>query len=76
VSILEHVPLERINAEARQVHVGRLLLTLLAGFFYLLGWLAAKLLLGVVWCCVAVKVGYLEAGGPVRRKARTRGPAG
>jgi hypothetical protein len=76
VTVLEHVPLERINAEAKQVHLGRLLLTLLAGFFYLIGWLVAKLLLGVVWCCVAVKVGYLEAGGPVRQKVRTRGPAG
>jgi len=76
VTVLEHVPLERINAEAKQVHLGRLLLTLVAGFFFLIGWLVAKLLLGVVWCCVAVKVGYLEAGGPVRQKVRTRGPAG
>lgn len=74
MTVLDRVPLERISAEARQVQVGRLLLTLLAGLFYLIGWLVAKLLIGVVWCCVAVKVGYVEAGGPVR-KAR-RGPAG
>ena len=74
MTVLDRVPLERISAEARQVQVGRLLLTLLAGLFYLIGWLVAKLLVGVVWCCIAVKVGYVEAGGPVR-KAR-RGPAG
>ena len=75
MTVLDQVPLQRITAEARQVQVGRLLLTLLAGVFYLIGWLVARLLLGVVWCCVAVKVGYLDAGGPVR-KVRTRGPAG
>jgi hypothetical protein len=75
VTVLDRVPLERITAETRQVQPGRLLLTLIAGFFYLIGWTAAKLLVGVVWCCVAVKVGYLEAGGPVKRKAG-RGPAG
>lgn len=67
---------ERITAEARQVRVGRLLLKLIAGFFYLIGWALAKLIVGIVWCFVAAKVGYLEAGGPARRKAPQRGPAG
>lgn len=71
MTVLEHVPLERINAEARQIHVGRLLLTALAGFFYLLGWIAAKVTLGVVWCAVAVKVGFQEG-----RKAGSRGSTG
>lgn len=64
-TVLERVPVDRINAEARQMQLGRTLLTLLAGFFYLLGWLAAKVV-GVVWgaiawCAAAVKVGWVEA---------------
>ena len=60
-SVLDRVPLERISAQARSVHAGRLLLTLIAGFFFLLGWLAGQAFLAVVWCCVAVKVGWQEA---------------
>lgn len=67
MTVLDQVPLERISAQARQVHVGRLLLTVLAGFFYAVGWTAAKVVLGVVWCCVAMKIGFQEgrkaAGG-------------
>lgn len=66
------MPLERITAEARQIHVGRLLLTLLAGFFYVLGWVAAKAVLAVVWCCVAMKVGFQEG----RKAGRQHGSAG
>ena len=71
MTVLDRIPLERISAEAERVHVGRLLLTLLAGFFYLIGWLAAKVCLAVVWCCVAVKVGFQEG-----RKASSRGSTG
>jgi hypothetical protein len=60
VTVLEHVPLERINSEARQVHFGRLLLTLIAGLFYGLGWIAAKVFLALIWIGVAIKVGFVE----------------
>jgi hypothetical protein len=70
-TIVDRVPVERITAEARQVHLGRLLLTLLAGFFYVIGWVIAKFYLGVVWCCVAVKVGFQEG-----RKTATDGQRG
>lgn len=67
---LDRVPVDRITAEARQIRLGRLLLTLVAGLFWLIGWVAGKAALAVVWCAVAVKVGWQEA-----RTAR-RGPAG
>ncbi|MGH8952686.1 MAG: hypothetical protein ACRDX9_14855 [Acidimicrobiia bacterium] len=59
-TVLERVPVDRINAEARDVQVGRSLLTLLAGFFYLLGWLAGKAVTGLAWCFAAVRVGWRE----------------
>ena len=80
MTVLDRVPLETINVQARQVEFGRLLLTVIAAALYGLGWLAAKTvtvtgkLLGAVWLAlawsaVAVKVGWNEA------RAGTRGPA-
>jgi hypothetical protein len=60
-TVLERVPVDRINAEAQEIHVGRMLLALLAGFFYVFGWLAGKLVGGVAWCAAAVKVGWQES---------------
>lgn len=66
-TIVERIPVERISTEARDVHVGRTLLTLVAGFFYLVGWLAGTLVNGLAWCVAAVKVGWREARpSPVR----------
>lgn len=63
--VLDRVPVERITAEAREVQFARTLLTLIAGFFYAIGWLAGKVLgtlfLAVVWSWTAVKVGWVEA---------------
>jgi hypothetical protein len=59
--VLEAVPLDRVRAEAREVHPGRTLLTLLVGFFWVLGWLAGNAVTGLVFCWAAVKVGYAEA---------------
>jgi hypothetical protein len=62
--VLEAVPLERVRAEAHQIHPGRTLLTLLVGFFWVVGWLAGKAVVGLVFCWAAVKVGYREARDP------------
>lgn len=70
VSPLQAVPLERVRAEARELHPGRTLLTLLVGLFWALGWLAGKTVTGLVFCWAAVKVGYQEARAP------TGGPRG
>jgi hypothetical protein len=64
-TILDRVPVERITAQARQVHAGRTLLTMLAGFFFLIGWVAFRVVavawLALTWCAVATREGWLEA---------------
>lgn len=72
--LVDRVPLERIQAEARQVDLGRALLTLLVGVFWLLGWLAGKLTLGVGFAYAAARVGYVEARSPTKAGPRA-GPA-
>lgn len=63
-AVLDRVPVQRISDEARQVHFGRTVLTLIAALFYGLGWLVAKVWLAVAWCATAVKVGWQEARTP------------
>jgi hypothetical protein len=64
-AILDRVPVDRITDEARKVHFGRTLLTIIAGILYGIGWLVSKTVLGlwrvVAWCAIAVKVGWMEA---------------
>ena len=70
--LLDRVPVDRIQAEARQVHLGRALLTLLVGVFWLLGWLVGKATLAVGFAYAAAKIGFLEARGV---EVRPHGPA-
>ncbi|MFW6033982.1 MAG: hypothetical protein ACOC9R_02500 [bacterium] len=67
-TLLERVPVERITAEARELHPGRTLLTLIAGLLYLIGWLVGKIFtvvwVAVTWSFAAVKVGFVEARKP------------
>lgn len=64
MTVLDRVPVDRITLEAREVHLGRALLTLLAGMFYVLGWTVAKLVnvvgFAVAWSWTAIKVGWVE----------------
>jgi hypothetical protein len=73
-SLSDRLPIERIQAEAREVHFGRTLLTLLVGVFWLLGWLAGKatLALGFVWA--AAKVGFKEARTSTEAGPHVRAP--
>ncbi len=68
-SIAERVPVDEITARARQVRAGRLLLTLLAGFFYAIGWTVGRAFYALAWCAVAVRVGW--QAGAARGPART-----
>lgn len=65
MTVLEHVPIDRITAEARQVNFRRFALTLLAGLLWLIGWTAGKALGGVwlalAWSVTAIRVGWAEA---------------
>jgi hypothetical protein len=62
----------RVNTEAKDVHVGRLVAVAFAAVFFAVGWVFAKLFLAVAWVIAAVKVGWLEAGGPGRKPAVDR----
>lgn len=59
--------MERIDTEARELHPGRVLLTLLAAPFFIIGWIAAHVVRiawrAIAWCWVAILVGYRVANG-------------
>lgn len=71
MAALEQVPLQRITAEARQVHFGRTVLTIMAGLLFGLGWLVAKTLGGIwlalAWSVTAVRLGWAEARSSTAR---------
>ena len=64
-TLLRRVPVDRITAEAREVRPAHVLLTLIAGILYGVGWLVGKVLgavfLAVAWGATAVKLGWSEA---------------
>lgn len=70
--LLDTQRLDRITAEARQVQVGRTLLTVLAAVLFGVGWIVARtvnaLWLGLAWSAVAVKVGWVEGRRAAPRK--------
>lgn len=65
MAVLDRVPLDRITTEGRQIQFRRMLLTLLAGVLFAVGWSVAKLVgvlwLSVAWSAAAVKVGWQDA---------------
>lgn len=58
------IPLERISTEARKVDLARVLLTILLTVPYVLGWIARKTWLLLVFLWSAAKVGWQDAGSP------------
>lgn len=64
-TLLDRVPLERINDRARDVRPARVLLTLLAGLLFATGWVAFKACavtwLAAAWCGSAVIEGWQTA---------------
>ena len=73
--VLERVPVDKISAEARQIHFARTVLTMITAVLYSGGWVLGKIVNGVrglwmvfvAWPYAAVKVGWKEA-----RRPRTR----
>lgn len=61
---VDTVTLDRITAQAREIRFSRVFLTILAGMFYAIGWVAARTFgavwLAMTWTAVAVKVGWTE----------------
>jgi hypothetical protein len=64
-TIAQRVQLDRITAEARQIEIGRTLLTLIAVVLYAVGWLVGFVIKAafvvVAWSFAAVKVGWNDA---------------
>lgn len=57
-------PVDRVAAAAQTVKPLRLLLSLLAFPFYVLGWLVGLLVVAFMWVAAAVQVGFAD----VRRR--------
>ena len=75
-AITERLPLDEINARARDVHFWRTVLTVIAAALFGLGWVLAKTFavawLAAAWSFTAVKVGWQEG----RKTAEVdRGPS-
>jgi hypothetical protein len=64
-SLLDRVPVDAIGEEAHRIRWGRILLTLIVGLFWLIGWLAGKAAVGLAFCWAATKIGWKEAHGEV-----------
>lgn len=66
--LLDRVPVDRISVEARDIHLGRTLLTIVALVLWGIGWVAGKALVvvwaAVAWSAAAVKVGWADARQP------------
>lgn len=58
---------DRITVEARDLQIGRTVLTVLAAVLFAVGWLAAKTVgvvwLAFAWSATAVRLGWAEARG-------------
>ena len=69
MAVLSRVPVDQIGAQARQARPGLAVLTVIAAVFFGLGWCAAKAVLAVAWCAVAVREGWRE-GRKAQRVSR------
>lgn len=58
---------DRITAQARQVHAGRALLAFVAVLLMWVGRVPAYAVTAVVWSAVAMREGYRDVRPPVRR---------
>jgi uncharacterized membrane protein len=67
-TVADRVQLDDISAQARQVHLGRALLTVFAAVFFAIGWTFGRVFYCLAWCGVAVRVGFQagRAHGPAR----------
>lgn len=65
IQSIHSIPLERISTEARQVEFSRTALTVLAGFFWLIGFSLAKvfaaLWFAAAWVATAIRIGWADA---------------
>jgi hypothetical protein len=57
----ERVPAQEITARARQVRLSAVLVTVICGFFFAIGWLAGHAWLTVALAGVSVRYGFRQA---------------
>jgi len=78
MAVLDRVPVDAVTARARQIRFWPLMLAVLAGVLFAVGWTVAKTFtvawLAVAWCAVAVKMGWVE-GRKAGERTRARGSA-
>jgi hypothetical protein len=64
VAFIDDVMVDDITTRAKEIQFGRVFLTALAGVFYGIGWITARVFgviwLALTWSAVAVKVGWQE----------------
>ena len=60
--------LEQAEPRTRRIDVHRIILTGLAAPLWLLGFLSGKAWLAILWLCVAVRVGWMDARAASRRQ--------
>lgn len=68
-AMLDRGTVDRITAEAREIHFAQTMLMVLATVFYGLGWITARVLggvwLAITWSFTATRLGWRE--GRMRR---------
>ena len=68
VTTFEHVSVDDITRQAREIKLGRTLLTWIGALLFAVGWVVRKTVMVVwlacAWGFVAVREGWREAGKP------------
>jgi hypothetical protein len=59
VAVLSADEIERINTRAAEISFARTLLIIFASVFYVIGWSAGRVWFALVWCGLAIKVGWI-----------------
>jgi hypothetical protein len=74
IRLADRIPVDRIQKQAKPVDVGRLLMVLVVGFFYLCGFTARKVTLvlgmGLGWMLAATRTGWQDAAKPAEERRR------
>jgi len=72
MAVLDRIPVGQIGDEAREVQFSRVLVAVITGVLFGLGWVVAKVVgavwFALVWSAVAVKVGYQAGREPRERR--------
>ncbi len=66
MTVLQAERIDAISAQARQVHIGRVLLAFIAAVLIGVGRAVGMAVNGVVWSVLAVREGYRDARAPRR----------